>query len=580
MGTYTDISYIDAPSQAAQGQKVAIKVNVRNKHTGGLYAAVTAAFDGAQPIHLASRPASIAIPAGGLYIFYLDDFVMPNRSLVGEIASWYWGTDSKWHKDDVKTQSISLTVAPPTISASIESLRVYAEGTAPTTPPITVEAGKKLSIRFDAHSGYGSLPSGLYFDASVILKKPSGALEERYDSQATGPYSKCTLSRFIFGEGGLSAGWTADEKGTYYATVILRARTSLIGSNQEVARKSNVKVFTVTQTVPPPTEYKGRIASPQVRWGANNWQPVPKTIEQGQGFSIAFTALNDSSIALVLRGEFEVRWPTAGRTQGGSDFTGTKVPPWEYTVSPGSSWTPKWNPFSQVNAFTADEAGDYTAKFKLYGKKAGEPDSAYKELCTPWEGKILMTTAVGEPPGVGEPGAPISGVYPGEISNLIIRWENLPGRDIPIPVAGSAPVGESAKLAYTCYNRSDRNLDITSECWIRSPGNPNKYHYGPHTPFRPLGYSPGTGPDFIWPSGLPASAFKIDEPGDWTLRITQTTKVDGGEYLMAEYDGPLFAAEEQASMWSLMAEMMPLMMVIMMFSMMIPMTKELGEGVE
>ncbi|GAI90490.1 unnamed protein product, partial [marine sediment metagenome] len=148
------------------------------------------------------------------------------------IWCWVWSWDfavSAWSstpEDEYGPVIVRLGGEPPSpeIAGVIESLKVYAEGTAPVPPPLlNVAPGKKVSIKFDAHSGYGSFPFGLWFDATVILKKPISGNQERYDKSQTGPYSKCTLDHFDF-----KNDWTADEKGTYYATVILRARSSLI----------------------------------------------------------------------------------------------------------------------------------------------------------------------------------------------------------------------------------------------------------------------------------------------------------------------------------------------------------------
>jgi len=579
MGNYLQITLVTGPSEASYGSSVTLTAYVKNVWTQDiLYADATARIDNIE----------VVPPYGRINVhdtrFFPITFTMPNKSVIATVFAMYWGTDNQWHEDDRKQFSIKLAgeTPPPGVSASIENLKVYAEGTAEVYPPLLdVYPGKKVSIKFDAHSGYGSLPYGLWFDASVIIKKPVSGDQERYDKSETGPYSTCTLDHFDF-----SKDWVADEQGTYYATVILRARTSLVGSSQEVARKSNIKVFTVTQTVPPPDEYKGRITSPQVRYGANNWVSAPQTIEQGQGFSVAFTAINDSSIALVLRGEFEVKWPS-GKTNTGSDFTGTRIPPLETTVGSGGNHTFKWNPFGQVNAFTADEPGDYTAKFKLYGKKAGESDSAYKELCTPWEGKILtVTEAEVPPPGEGVPSGKA------EIVRKALDFELL-GSGYEIPVTKTLSVPEHARLSIIAKTISAERERLKAEVWIYGPApvlgqqeggeithGPLKYHYTDTSSWPCC--DPETQHEFIWPSSLiplPNSTFLIDEEGQWTITINITDASD--EELLATYDGVMCGAEKAApSIWGIFAEIMPLMMIMMMFGMMIPMTRELGQGVE
>jgi hypothetical protein len=578
MGNYLQITNIDFPAEAEEGTTVNVVVEITNVSDINISYVHATLLD-----NIPQQTGGDQVLYSGSKGYWVFSFVMPACDVDFWILARFWSTDGAWHTDDSQQETVVLTDGeeppepPEDIAGDIESIRVKSEGKAWALAPQTVEAGKAISIKFNAHSKYGSFPYGLYFDASVRLRKPSGSTEERYDAQTTGPYDYCSLSAFIFGEGGLSAGWGADEQGDYHATIILRARTSLTGSSEEIARTSEFKAFTVTEPIQPPDEYSGHINPVRVRtdYFHSQWEAAPKTITQGTPFSINFTVSNTSAIALVLRGAFDLKWP-GGRVETGSDKTGTDLI--EDSVAPGARHNFSWNTVGHVNPFTADEAGDYTVKFRLHGKKWGEPDSAFKEICDPWEGKVLEVTEAEDPSDPGDPGAPTPGVYPGNIRNLIIRWENLSGRDIPIPVVGEAPVGESAKIAYTCYNESDRNLHITSEMWIKSPSDPKKYHYGPHTPWRVGGYSPGAGPDFIWPGGDPLAAFLIDEEGEWDLHITQTTEVDGVEYLMAEYDGPLFTAEvAPPGMWGMMGDIMPLMMIMMMFMMMVPMMKEFGE---
>jgi len=215
MGTYLEITLVAGPLEASYGSTVTLNVYVKNVWTSDiLYATVTANTNGIKIVNLPNYRIN-----AGQTLMWPVTFTMPNKSIVMRVGAYYWGGDEEWHEDDYKLISISLTgeePPSPEIDGVIENLRVYAEGTAPVYPPMNVYPGKRVSIKFDAHSKYGSFPFGLFFDATVILKKPISGNQERYDRSETGPYSKCTLDHFDF-----SNDWVADEKGTYYAIVIL-----------------------------------------------------------------------------------------------------------------------------------------------------------------------------------------------------------------------------------------------------------------------------------------------------------------------------------------------------------------------
>jgi hypothetical protein len=573
MGAYLEITLVTGPSEASYGSSVTLTAYVKNVWTQDiLYADATARIDNIE----------VVPPYGRINVhdtrFFPITFTMPNKSVIVTVFAMYWGTDNQWHEDDRKQFSIKLAgeTPPPGISASIESLKVYAEGTAPVYPPLlNVIPGKKVSIKFDAHSNYGSLPFGLWFDAYAILKKPVSGSESRYDKSETGPYSMCTLDHFDFKED-----WVADEKGTYYADIILKARSSLYGSSVEVDKKTNVKVFTVTQDVPSPDEYSGEISKVQGRTGVANWGGIPLSLKQGDGYSIAVTVTNKSSIALVLRGTLTITKPS-GNKDTASDFTGTSVPYIETTVSPGASHTFKWNPYPQVHAFTADEVGDYQASFALQGKKSGEPDSAYRALCDPWQGTVATVSSPhGEPSGKAE------------IVRKALDFELL-GSGYEIPVTKTLSVPEHARLSIIAKTISTERERLKAEVWIYGPApvlgqqeggeithGPLKYHYTDTSSWPCC--DPETQHEFIWPSSLvplPNSTFLIDEEGQWTITINITDASDGE--LLATYDGVMCGAEKAApSIWGIFAEIMPLMMIMMMFGMMIPMMRDVAGELE
>ena len=577
MGQYLEITKVTGPTQASQGQQVQLTVTVRNKATYSFTVFLAITWDGGW----ASTSEHSIEPGSWDWILPLT---MPNKTINGTVRAYFKYQDAaghwQWWEDDNYPYTITLIAEDPppddpTYAGKIESPTVEVAGTHYTAPRL-LSYGQQYRLGF---VGRNQSTAGVKLWASMRIKRPNGQTAYYGEHLETWSTPAGGTQQFVFPKQAPSyeSPGTADSPGVWRADMELRANSA---SGVLLERKTGVHFFTCEEPPDEPPgekpDYSGIINPVRVRayYSWAQWEAAPKTVEQGTEFSINFTVINKSAISLVLRGAFELLWP-GGRVQTGSDKTG--VAPGETTVAPNGSHNFSWNSVNHVNPFTADEAGDYTVKFRLYGKKFGEPDSAFQELCSPWQGKALTATEAEDPSDPGDPGSPTPGVYQGEIRNLIIRWEDLPGRDLVIPVVGSAPVGESAKIAYTGYNMSDRNLHITSECWIGSPSNPKKYHYGPHTPYRLGGYSPGTGPDFIWPGGDPLSAFKIDEPGEWEIHVILTTEVDGVKYLMAEYDGSLFTAEEAPEgMWGLMSTMMPLMMIMMMFSMMVPMMKDFG----
>ena len=427
MGTYTEITYVHGPSEAAQGEKVSFAITVHNKHSTGIYVGVTAALDG---IDMGSAPVSTAIPAGGVFVFDLEDFTMPGKNLNGEVATWYWGIDENWHKDDSEALSVSLAEETP--------------------------------------------------------------------------------------------------------------------------------------------QYDGDISEVFIRSGVANWNSgLPIQLDQGDKFSVAFTGVNQSNVPLVLCGEITVIKPS-GATDYDDDFTGTSFPHWEDTVGPGESQTFKWTPYGQPHRFVASQKGEYTAQLVLKGKRAGEPDSQYRQLAS-WRGKIVVASEPEEPPEEEEPE---EGVYDGRIENKMVDWTNLPGGAVPFPTIEPAPVGEHIRVSFEGVNLSTTRMRLRAEVWLYGPGGRLTYH---DEDVSTASYDEDESHKFVFPT--PPTATVIDEAGEWSIEIQLTNS--SGEYLLDQYQGALFSAEEAApSSWGVIVEMMPLMMVMMMFSMMMPMMKELEAGGE
>jgi len=558
MGQYLEITYVRGPTEAEYGSTVSILVDVKNKWTQGLTCAVTAAVDG------------IEVQAGshtlnpGVTTLYPVTFIMPNKSVTAHIGAYFWGTDSNWHEDDDDFYDVSLIgeEPPEEISALIESLKVYAEGIAPITPPLNnITPGTGLSIKFDAHSGYGSYPQGLWFDASVILKKPETGNQERYDKSETGPYSKCTLDHFDFKDD-----WVADEKGTYYATIILRARNSLLGSSEEVDRKSNVKVFTVTEDPSPPgADYDGEIRYPKIRKCNGTWQsledgaagiPAGKTIEgkfDGRNLCGCYAAMH--------------AWVTIKSPSGVTVFSDYD----DYTTIRADG-TDHHFKFPQIGCSAQEltAMGEYDMEIVLKAEHDGVEEEVDRK-------SYVFNVVEGEEPPDGEAPSDMNGY----IEQVYVDWTNFAGGELPVPISG-APLGENFRISYhgTIIETLLHTQTTRGYVWLYGPDGTLKYSDSDSV--LPSGYIPAPSAGawyhpFVFPS-VP-SAWPLDEQGEWTYKVRFE---DSQGKAIDEREGVLFASveEQPGSSWSVIIDMMPLMMIMMMFAMMVPMMRDVSGELE
>jgi len=564
MPNYLRIDSIAAyPDVADPGDFIALSIQVTNISSQGVYGNVHGGYDGVE----IPRGPDFVVEAGATRMFYRS-FYMPNKSVTGTItvsymfdagggAVGYWGDDTK----EFQVALYGEEPPPPEISAAIENLKVYAEGTAPVNPPLnSVTPGKKLSIKFDAHSLYGSLPFGLWFDASVLLKKPATGNQERYDRSETGPYSRCTLDHFDFNKD-----WVADEKGTYYATVILKARTSLLSSSVEVDRKSNVKVFTVTEDPSPPgSDYDGEIRYPRIRNCNGIWQSLENgsaQIPAGTTIEVKFDGRNLCGCYAAMHG-----WVTVKSPSGVAVFSDYD----DYTVirADGTDHHFTFPPIG-CSAQKLTTLGEYTIEIILKAEHDGVEQEVDRKSYT-------FNVVEGEGPPDGE----ISDLN-GYIEQVYADWTNLAGGELPVPISG-APLGENFRVSYhgTIIETLLHTQTTKGSVWLYGPGGALKYYL--YDDVLPTGYiwAPSAGAwyhPFVFPS-VP-NAWPLDEQGEWTYKVRFE---DSQGKVIDEREGVLFSSvEEQAtSSWGIIIEMMPLMMIMMMFAMMVPMMRDVSGELE
>ena len=559
MPSYLRIDGITAyPDPAEEGDWIALSIQVTNISSQGVYGNVHGSYNGI-PI---PRGGDYIVEAGATRMFYRS-FYMPGASVTGTIAVAYrydagGGAIGYWTDD---TEEFTVTLAggeppPSDIDGVIESLKVYSTGIAPRSPPLTaVEPGSRLSIKFDAHSGYGSFPSGLYFDATVILDKPESGNQSRYDKSETGPYSKCTLDHFDF-----KNDWVADEKGVYYATIILRARTSLLQESIEVDRISNLKVFTVTEDpTPPGSDYDGEIRNANIRKCNSNWQSLSggaAEIPAGNTLEVKFDGRNLCGCYAAMHG-----WVTVKNPSGVTVFSDYD----DYTTIRADG-TDHHFKFPQIgcSAQEVTTLGQYTVEIVL----KAEHDGVEKEVDRQ---SYAFNVIEGEEPPDG--GASDMNGY---IEQVYVDWTNLPGGELPVPITG-APLGENFRVSFhgTIIETVLHTQTTRGYVWLYGPDGSVKYE--DLDDVSPTGYfaAPLAGAwyhPFVFPS-VPY-ARPLDEQGEWTYKVRFE---DSQGRAIDEKEGVLFASveEQPGSAWGIIAEMMPLMMIMMMFAMIVPMMKDM-----
>jgi hypothetical protein len=112
MAQYVQIVAINSLSSAAEGALVSIAVQVKNLDTHGFYVGITGDHNGSG---ISFSPDYAGVDGGGTYTFY-GSFFMPNKSVTITVTSWWWGSDSVWHRDDTETKTVSLVTLTPQIS--------------------------------------------------------------------------------------------------------------------------------------------------------------------------------------------------------------------------------------------------------------------------------------------------------------------------------------------------------------------------------------------------------------------------------------------------------------------------------
>jgi len=281
----------------------------------------------------------------------------------------------------------------------------------------------------------------------------------------------------------------------------------------------------------------------------------PQPTEQGKMLSIWFKAYSlASQLTIYFDAKVRLRKPS-GKVEEKSDVS-------YLPYTPGAAHHFKFN-----NQWKADEIGTYYATIILNAR--GSLYGSSQEVDRETNVKVFTVSEAPEGP------EPTPDVYKGEIRNKMVDWTNIVSGAKPFPLAEPAPVGENMRISFEGYNLSDISMRLRGEVWIYGPNKRETYHAADVST---LTYTKGAAHKFTFPKA--PAATPIDEEGEWTIKIQLTNST--GQYLLAEYDGALFTAEPPpSSMWTVIAQMMPLVMLMMMFGMMIPMVRDVaGESEE
>lgn len=108
MPAIADITKIEAPSEASQGEQIIVDVSIKNITKIDQTLAVTAIFDSTDiPFQF-----DYLLVAPGQTVVMRGTFIMPTKNVKITAWGWYWDF-TKWVLDDTLTKNIALYVLAP-----------------------------------------------------------------------------------------------------------------------------------------------------------------------------------------------------------------------------------------------------------------------------------------------------------------------------------------------------------------------------------------------------------------------------------------------------------------------------------
>ncbi|GAJ04779.1 unnamed protein product, partial [marine sediment metagenome] len=182
-------------------------------------------------------------------------------------------------------------------------------------------------------------------------------------------------------------------------------------------------------------------------------------------------------------------------------------------VQVGKQWDFVFNAVGSPDKFKVNWPGQYVAKMQLFGKKAGESEGDYRELCSPVEKVVVLGAGVGPDE------------FTGEISKVQARTGVANWGAYPL----SLEQGVGYSIAVTVVNRSSIPLVLYGELTITKPSGNSDFasdFTGTAIPPHETTVAPDASHTFKW-NLYPLLAFIADEVGDYEGSFVLKGKAPG-----------------------------------------------------
>jgi len=390
-GAYTEIAEVTAPSSAAAGSAVSVQVQVKNTHSYGIYVTVTGAVNGTL-LYFGGVYHEIA---PGASASFTDSFIMPNESVVLDVASFYWSEQQTWIEDDHASTTIALSGVP--VGTAVISLKELEYDSYVKNIPVdqvsqdsdcrvvvkgknTTSVDVKLGIGLSVYEPGSAPPLFIYSDWELGTTSPGD--EHRFVSTP-----KFNLSKI----------------GIY--TVYISLYISPDGVNP-------VDTYNGTLcTTGAAEEFLGEITDVKIEVGASPITPPISGVQIGESFRIHVWAKNTSNSTYKFGLSYVITKPD-----------GTTIERYveEFSTSgPGSIHHFDEGPAGLDSRFDIDQAGVWSLKVDLFA--GGVLADTYPEA--------TMFTVVGIAPGISlitDYTYPYAAQYAGDAEECTFTFSLLP----------------------------------------------------------------------------------------------------------------------------------------------------------
>ena len=257
--TYLEITHVSMVEEAEVGQTVYIYVSVRNKYTEAVFATVTVAVNGIE-----IQGAQATLQPSVEYSWPLMQFTMPNKSVQGTIAAFYYTglpPPDDWVKDDEKTFSVKLAVP---LAGTIVRKELEYDGVQDPIPVRDITQGQRALVHI---WGRNDTPVNQKLALSWAIRAPDGVIVEQgsdWETWHTGPGGQ---HHFIIPPGALDY-LNLDKVGTYTIGLALVMNPD----NPTIVDEYAGDLCTVV--APPPPVFKGTITKKELEYDGKQ-APIP-----------------------------------------------------------------------------------------------------------------------------------------------------------------------------------------------------------------------------------------------------------------------------------------------------------------